>query len=60
MIFKNKEVREMASEIIEKGIEFKKGAVGGFSIEISENDPESLPLSYTMKMNLLEIWILTC
>lgn len=41
MIFKNKEVREMASEIIEKGIEFKKGAVGGFSIEISENDPES-------------------
>jgi hypothetical protein len=41
MIFNNKEVREMASEIIEKGIEFKKGTVSGHSIEIVENDPES-------------------
>jgi len=41
MIFNNKEVREMASEIIEKEIKFQKGSVGGFSIEISENDPES-------------------
>lgn len=41
MIFKNKELREMASEIVEKGIEFKKGTVSGHSIEIVENDPES-------------------
>lgn len=41
MIFKNKELREMASEIAEKGIEFKKGTVSGHSIEIVENDPES-------------------
>ena len=41
MIFNNKEVKAMASEIVEKGIEFKKGTVGGYSIEIEEKDPES-------------------
>ena len=41
MIFNNKEVKTMASEIVEKGIEFKKGTVGGYSIEIEERDPES-------------------
>lgn len=41
MIFNNKEVREMASEIIEKEIKFQKGSVGGYSIEIVEGDPES-------------------
>lgn len=41
MIFNNKEVREMASEIIEKEIKFQKGSVGGYSIEIVEVDPES-------------------
>lgn len=41
MIFNNKEVKAMASEIAEKGIEFKKGTVGGYSIEIVEIDPES-------------------
>ena len=41
MIFKNKEVKLMASEIVEKGIDFKKGTVGGYSIEIEESDPES-------------------
>jgi len=41
MIFNNKEVREMASEIVNKGIDFKKGTVSGHSIEIVENDPES-------------------
>ena len=41
MIFKNKEVKLMASEIVEKVIDFKKGTVGGYSIEIEESDPES-------------------
>lgn len=41
MIFNNKEVKAMATEIVEKGIEFEKGTVGGFSIEIVESDPES-------------------
>ena len=41
MIFNNKEVKAMASEIVEKGIEFEKGTVGGYSIEIVESDPES-------------------
>lgn len=41
MIFNNKEVKAMASEIVDKGIEFKKGTVGGYSIEIVESDPES-------------------
>lgn len=41
MIFNNKEVKAMASEIVEKGIEFEKGNVGGYSIEIVESDPES-------------------
>ena len=41
MIFNNKEVKLMASEIVEKGIDFKKGIVGGYSIEIEESDPES-------------------
>jgi hypothetical protein len=41
MIFNNKEVKSMASEIVEKGIEFEKGTVGGYSIEIVESDPES-------------------
>jgi hypothetical protein len=41
MIFKNKEVKEMSTLIIESGLNFEKGTVGGFSIEISENDPES-------------------
>ena len=41
MIFNNKEVKTMASEIVEKGIDLKKGTVGGYSIEIEESDPES-------------------
>ena len=41
MIFKNKEVREMATLIIENCIDFKKGTISGHSIEIVENDPES-------------------
>jgi len=41
MIFNNKEVKAMAAEIVEKGIDFQKGTVGGYSIEIVELDPES-------------------
>jgi hypothetical protein len=41
MIFNNKEVKVLATEIVEKGIEFKKGTVGGYSIEIEESNPES-------------------
>jgi len=41
MIFNNKEVKLMASEIVDKGIDFKKGTVGGYSIEIEESNPES-------------------
>ena len=41
MIFNNKEVKAMSSEIVDKGIDFKKGTVGGYSIEIEERDPES-------------------
>lgn len=41
MIFKNKEVREMASLIIENDLDFKKGTVSGCSIEIIETNPES-------------------
>ena len=41
MIFNNKEVKTMSSEIVDKGIDFKKGTVGGYSIEIEESDPES-------------------
>jgi hypothetical protein len=41
MIFNNKEVKEMATEIVKKGIDFQKGTVGGYSIEIEESDPES-------------------
>ena len=41
MIFNNKELREMASLIIENHLDFKKGNVGGYSIEIVESDPES-------------------
>ena len=41
MIFKNKEVREMASLIIENDLYFRKGIVSGCSIEIEESDPQS-------------------
>jgi hypothetical protein len=41
MIFNNKEVKAMATEIVEKEIDFKKGTVGGYSIEIEESNPES-------------------
>jgi hypothetical protein len=40
-MFNNKEVREMASLIIEMHLDFRKGTVGGYSIEIEERDPES-------------------
>ena len=40
-MFNNKEVREMASLIIEIHLDFRKGTVGGYSIEIEERDPES-------------------
>jgi hypothetical protein len=41
MIFKNKEVKEMSTLIIESKLNFEKGTVGGFSIEIEESNPES-------------------
>ena len=41
MIFNNKEVRDMAALIIENHLDFKKGTVGGYSIEIEERYPES-------------------
>jgi hypothetical protein len=41
MIFNNKEVKAMSSMIVESGLEFKKGNVGGYSIEIEESDPQS-------------------
>ena len=56
MIFNNKEVREMASLIIENHLDFKKGNVGGYSIEIVESDPES-HTSYTTKTKKQEILI---
>ena len=40
-MFNNKEVREMASLIIEMHLDFRKGTVGGYSIEIEESNPES-------------------
>jgi hypothetical protein len=41
MIFKNKEAREMSAMITESGLEFRKGTVSGYSIEIEESDPQS-------------------
>ena len=40
-MFNNKEVREMTSLIIEMHLDFRKGTVGGYSIEIEESNPES-------------------
>jgi hypothetical protein len=37
----NKELKAMSSMIVESGLEFKKGTVSGFSIEIEESDPQS-------------------
>jgi hypothetical protein len=37
----NKELKIMSSMIVEKGLEFRKGTVSGYSIEIEEIDPQS-------------------
>lgn len=37
----NRELKAMLPEIIEKKLPFEKGTVGGYSIELVEQDPES-------------------
>lgn len=38
---KNRELASMLDDIIDNNIDFRKGMVSGFSIEIREDDPES-------------------
>ncbi len=37
----NKELKAMSSVIVENRLDFRKGTVSGYSIEIAESDPES-------------------
>jgi len=47
---KNRELASMLDDIIDNNIDFRKGMVSGFSIEIHEDDPESFT-SFTYYKN---------